>query len=56
MRFNKKQEIDANNIPGHIAIIMDGNGRWAKKEVFPEVWVIEKAPGPLKKLWRNAIN
>ena len=31
MRFNKKQEIDANNIPGHIAIIMDGNGRWAKK-------------------------
>ena len=26
-----KQEIDKSNIPAHIAIIMDGNGRWAKK-------------------------
>ncbi len=24
-------EIDENNIPFHVAIIMDGNGRWAKK-------------------------
>ena len=23
--------IDKNNIPQHIAIIMDGNGRWAKE-------------------------
>ncbi|MBO7271574.1 MAG: isoprenyl transferase, partial [Bacteroidaceae bacterium] len=23
--------IDRNNIPQHIAIIMDGNGRWAKQ-------------------------
>jgi undecaprenyl diphosphate synthase len=26
-----KEEIDINRIPGHIAIIMDGNGRWAKQ-------------------------
>ena len=26
-----KEQIDKNNLPGHIAIIMDGNGRWAKK-------------------------
>jgi undecaprenyl diphosphate synthase len=26
-----KDSIDKNNLPGHIAIIMDGNGRWAKK-------------------------
>ena len=26
-----KEEIDVNRIPGHIAIIMDGNGRWAKQ-------------------------
>jgi len=25
------------NIPGHIAIIMDGNGRWAKKRFLPRV-------------------
>tara|TARA_B100000963_G_scaffold150852_1_gene131527 strand:+ start:2446 stop:3189 length:744 start_codon:yes stop_codon:yes gene_type:complete len=25
------KKIDKNNIPKHIAIIMDGNGRWAKK-------------------------
>lgn len=25
-----KSQIDINNLPGHIAIIMDGNGRWAK--------------------------
>lgn len=27
--------IDKNNIPKHIAIIMDGNGRWAKERGFP---------------------
>lgn len=26
------QELLKHPIPGHIAIIMDGNGRWAKKE------------------------
>ncbi|GAB6170113.1 isoprenyl transferase [Clostridium carnis] len=28
-------EIDRNNIPKHIAIIMDGNGRWAKAKKLP---------------------
>ena len=28
-------ESDINNIPTHIAIIMDGNGRWAKKKFLP---------------------
>ncbi len=27
--------LDKNNIPKHIAIIMDGNGRWAKKRLMP---------------------
>lgn len=26
-----KDQIDSSNLPRHIAIIMDGNGRWAKK-------------------------
>jgi undecaprenyl diphosphate synthase len=42
--FNSKQNniiddeqvhIDLNNIPRHIAIIMVGNGRWAKEIKFP---------------------
>ena len=27
-----KEKIDANHIPVHVAIIMDGNGRWAKRQ------------------------
>ena len=27
-----KETLDKNNLPKHIAIIMDGNGRWAKKK------------------------
>jgi len=29
--------IDRKNIPNHIAIIMDGNGRWAKKHGLPRL-------------------
>lgn len=34
---NKSKDImiDSNNIPKHIGIIMDGNGRWAKKRGLP---------------------
>ncbi len=35
---NKKElykEIDASRLPEHIAIIMDGNGRWAKRRGLP---------------------
>jgi len=27
-----KENIDVNNLPKHIAVIMDGNGRWAKQK------------------------
>lgn len=30
--MNLLSQIDLNNVPSHIAIIMDGNGRWAKKQ------------------------
>lgn len=29
------RELDLNNLPVHVAIIMDGNGRWAKKRLLP---------------------
>lgn len=41
-KFRKEENIeditlDNNNIPKHIAIIMDGNGRWAKERNLPRV-------------------
>ena len=32
---NRKKEEPSARIPEHIAIIMDGNGRWAKKRLLP---------------------
>ncbi len=32
-----KETIDVSRLPHHIAIIMDGNGRWAKKHSFPRI-------------------
>lgn len=34
-RESLKKQIDFHNLPKHIAIIMDGNGRWAKKRFLP---------------------
>lgn len=33
-----KAEINLNKLPKHIAIIMDGNGRWAKQQGFKRVF------------------
>lgn len=34
---NTNYEISKDNIPEHIAVIMDGNGRWAKQRSLPRV-------------------
>ena len=34
-RSKKQEEIDFNNLPRHIGVIMDGNGRWAKRRGLP---------------------
>jgi undecaprenyl diphosphate synthase len=31
------ERLDADNIPNHVAVIMDGNGRWAQKRGLPRV-------------------
>jgi len=33
-----KDKIDLSRLPEHIAIIMDGNGRWAKEKGYPRVF------------------
>ncbi len=30
-------QIDLTRLPGHVGIIMDGNGRWAKKRLLPRI-------------------
>lgn len=40
----------ANDIPKHIGIIMDGNGRWAKKRLLPRVFGHRKGAEALDKL------
>lgn len=30
-------EADTNNVPAHVAIIMDGNGRWARQRGLPRI-------------------
>ena len=32
---NKAGQVDLNNLPCHVAVIMDGNGRWAQKRGLP---------------------
>ncbi|MBQ2557522.1 MAG: di-trans,poly-cis-decaprenylcistransferase, partial [Lachnospiraceae bacterium] len=34
-KTRKAEEVDRSNLPRHIAIIMDGNGRWAKTRGMP---------------------
>ncbi len=33
-----KSQINTEDVPGHVAIIMDGNGRWAKKHNKPRIF------------------
>lgn len=32
------RKIDLANLPRHVAVIMDGNGRWAKKRMMPRIF------------------
>lgn len=48
MSFNN--EIDAARIPRHVAIIMDGNGRWAKAKGLPRTAGHQEGVETVKKI------
>lgn len=53
MFFTKKKEvldIDMNNVPQHIAFIMDGNGRWAKKKKMPRTYGHHEGTKTIRKI------
>lgn len=51
-----KFEIDKNNIPKHIGIIMDGNGRYAQKKGLPRTFGHKAGAENLKKITEFAKN
>lgn len=48
-----EKEIDKNNLPKHLAIIMDGNGRWAKNQGMMRVFGHEKGTKSVKQTVEN---
>ena len=45
-------DLDCTQLPQHIAVIMDGNGRWAKKRGFPRVMGHRRGADTLRDLLR----
>ena len=48
--------IDLDRVPHHIAIIMDGNGRWAKKRLLPRNLGHRQGQKQLKKTLINCVH
>ncbi|MBC9796669.1 isoprenyl transferase [Sinomicrobium weinanense] len=46
----KKDAIDKERLPKHIAVIMDGNGRWAKQRGKTRVFGHEKGAGAVREI------
>jgi undecaprenyl diphosphate synthase len=51
----EKYGIDLLNVPHHIAIIMDGNGRWAKKRLMPRNFGHKQGQKQLKNTLKDCV-
>ncbi|HLS07831.1 isoprenyl transferase [Lentibacillus sp.] len=51
-----KEETELDNIPKHVAIIMDGNGRWAKNRGLPRVAGHKEGMEVVKSIVKTAVN
>lgn len=49
-RKKRPESLDMNNLPKHIGVIMDGNGRWAKKRGLPRSAGHQAGADTLKKI------
>lgn len=49
-----KYELDSKRIPAHVAIIMDGNGRWAKAQGLPRTAGHQQGVETVKKITEEA--
>ncbi len=58
MKKNQKQhkKEDFDNIPEHVAIIMDGNGRWASEKGLPRVAGHKEGIEAVQKIVRSAVD
>jgi len=45
-------DLDQNRLPNHVAVIMDGNGRWAKRQGLPRIMGHRRGVDALKNLLR----
>ena len=50
--MNRVGDIDKSKLPAHVAIIMDGNGRWAKKHVLSRIKGHEKGSEAVREIVR----
>ena len=46
----KEDILKTGNLPAHVAIIMDGNGRWAKQQGLDRVYGHKKGVDTVKKI------
>jgi undecaprenyl diphosphate synthase len=52
--IESNSEIDLHNVPNHVAIIMDGNGRWAKQRKLPRIKGHYQGMQTIKKITKEA--
>ena len=51
---NLSKRIDKQKVPEHVAIIMDGNGRWATKKGLPRTYGHKKGVSVLKEILKSS--
>lgn len=54
--MSNKLDLDFNNMPKHIGIIMDGNGRWAKKRGLPRTMGHREGMKTLKEIVKMSVS